>query len=115
INRAMLAKMSGKMEQELEQITQRIYAAAGTEFNINSTKQLAEILFEKLNLPSARKTRKTGGYSTDQAVLEELAVSYELPRLILDYRQIAKLKSTYVDALPGLLHSQHARCPMSVS
>jgi len=109
IDRAMLAEMSGKMEQELEQITQRIYAAAGTEFNINSTKQLAEILFEKLNLPSARKTRKTGGYSTDQAVLEELAVSYELPRLILDYRQIAKLKSTYVDALPGLIHPQTGR------
>ena len=109
IDRAMLAEMSGKMEQELEQITQRIYAAAGTEFNINSTKQLAEILFEKLNLPSARKTLKTGGYSTDQAVLEELAVSYELPRLILDYRQIAKLKSTYVDALPGLIHPQTGR------
>ncbi len=104
IDRSMLQKMSVTMEKKLAELTGDIYKAAGTEFNINSTKQLGEILFEKLNLPSTKKTRKTGGYSTDQAVLEELAASYEIPRLILEYRQVAKLKSTYVDALPALIH-----------
>ena len=79
------------------------------EFNINSTRQLGEILFEKLNLPILKKTRKTGGYSTDQAVLEELAQTYEFPRLILEYRQVTKLKSTYVDALPALIHPRDGR------
>jgi DNA polymerase-1 len=93
----------------LSDLTSKIYQAAGTEFNINSTKQLGEILFEKLNLPILKKTRKTGGYSTDQAVLEELAQTYELPKFILEYRQIAKLKSTYVDALPVLIHPKTGR------
>jgi DNA polymerase-1 len=109
IERSMLQKMSGVMEKQLVELTTKIYEAAGTEFNINSTKQLGEILFEKLNLPTLKKTRKTGGYSTDQAVLEELAVSYEIPRLILEYRQVAKLKSTYVDALPALIHPETGR------
>ncbi len=104
VDRAMLNQMSSEMEKRLSDLTQKIYQAAGTEFNINSPKQLGEILFEKLNLPILKKTRKTGGYSTDQAVLEELARSYELPRLILDYRQVSKLKSTYVDALPSLIN-----------
>ncbi|MBM3789107.1 MAG: DNA polymerase I, partial [Acidobacteria bacterium] len=98
-----LRHLSEGMEGELEQLTKKIYGAAGTEFNINSPKQLGEILFEKLNLPTVKKTRKTKGYSTDQSVLEELAQSYELPRLILEYRQIAKLKSTYIDTLPRLM------------
>jgi DNA polymerase-1 len=104
VDRGMLQQMSSTMEKQLSGLTQRIYQAAGTEFNVNSTKQLGEILFEKLNLPILKKTRKTGGYSTDQAVLEELARDYELPRLILEYRQVAKLKSTYVDALPALVN-----------
>jgi DNA polymerase I len=105
----MLQQMSSRMEKQLLEVTNKIYQAAGTEFNINSTRQLGEILFEKLNLPVLKKTRKTGGYSTDQAVLEELAQSYELPRLILEYRQIAKLKSTYVDALPALINPKTGR------
>jgi DNA polymerase I len=109
VDRGMLQKMSSTMERQLSEITYRIYQAAGTEFNINSTRQLGEILFEKLNLPILKKTRKTGGYSTDQAVLEELAQNYELPRLILEYRQIAKLKSTYVDALPALVNPKTGR------
>jgi DNA polymerase-1 len=104
IDRGMLQQMSSAMERQLAVLTKKIYAAAGMEFNINSTKQLGEVLFEKLNLPVVKKTRKTGGYSTDQAVLEELAQTYELPKLILEYRQVAKLKSTYVDALPALIH-----------
>ncbi len=109
VNPVTLKELSGVMERQLSDLTRKIYEAAGTEFNINSTKQLGEILFEKLNLPSGKKTRKTGGYSTDQAVLEELALSYEIPRLILEYRQISKLKSTYVDALPALIHPRTGR------
>jgi DNA polymerase-1 len=109
VDRAMLQKMSGTMEKQLSDLTNRIYQSAGMEFNINSTKQLGEVLFEKLNLPNKKKTRKTGGYSTEQAVLEELAQTYELPKLILEYRQVAKLKSTYVDALPALINSKTGR------
>jgi DNA polymerase I len=104
-----LHKMSLVMEKQLAELTGKIYGAAGFEFNINSPKQIGEVLFDKLNLPVVKKTRKTGGYSTDQAVLEELAESYEIPRLILEYRQIAKLKSTYVDSLPTLINSKTAR------
>jgi DNA polymerase-1 len=104
-----LKQLSLTMEKQLADLTGRIYSAAGTEFNINSPKQLGEVLFERLNLPTIKKTRKTGGYSTDQAVLEELAVSYEIPHLILEYRQIAKLKSTYVDALPALISPETGR------
>lgn len=109
IDRGMLGQMSATMEKRLADLTGRIYQAAGMEFNINSPRQLGEILFEKLNLPILKKTRKTGGYSTDQAVLEELAQTYELPRLILEYRQVAKLKSTYVDALPALINPRTGR------
>jgi DNA polymerase-1 len=109
IDRGILQKMSSRMEKQLSEVTSKIYQAAGEEFNINSPKQLGEILFEKLNLPIIKKTRKTGGYSTDQAVLEELAQTYEIPKLILEYRQISKLKSTYVDALPALIHPKTGR------
>jgi DNA polymerase-1 len=109
VDRGMLQQMSSAMETQLAALTGRIYQAAGVEFNINSTRQLGEVLFERLNLPILKKTRKTGGYSTDQAVLEELAHTYELPRLILEYRQVAKLKSTYVDALPALIHPKTGR------
>ncbi len=109
IDRGMLHQMSSAMEKQLLELRNKIYLAAGTEFNINSPKQLGEILFEKLNLPILKKTRKTRGYSTDQSVLEELAQSYELPRLILEYRQVAKLKSTYVDALPALINPNTGR------
>jgi len=109
VDRGILKEMSSKMEKTLGDLTERIYRAAGTEFNINSPRQLGEVLFERLNLPTVKKTRKTGGYSTDQSVLEELAKTYELPRLILEYRQVAKLKSTYVDALPALINPDTGR------
>ncbi len=105
----VLHSLSAEMEAQIANLTGRIYASAGTEFNINSPKQLGEILFEKQNLPMLKKTRKTKGYSTDQAVLEELAESYELPRLVLEYRQLTKLKSTYVDILPTLINRQTGR------
>jgi DNA polymerase-1 len=109
VDRDILKKMSSEMEQQLQGLTGKIYEAAGEEFNINSPKQLGTVLFEKMNLPVKRKTRKTGSYSTDQSVLEELAQTYELPSLILEFRQIAKLKSTYVDALPALIHPETGR------
>jgi DNA polymerase I len=109
VDRPTLQKMSQEMEKNLTELTSRIYQAAGMEFNINSPKQLGEVLFVKLNLPTVKKMRKTGGYSTDQGVLEELAQTYEIPKLILEYRQVSKLKSTYVDALPALIHLKTGR------
>ena len=79
------------------------------EFNINSPRQLGEILFDKMNLPSFKKTAKQRVASTRVEVLEELAVSFPLPRKILDYRSLAKLKGTYVDALPGLVQPKTGR------
>ena len=99
----VLAAMSGAMARELDGLTSRIYALAGEEFNINSPKQLGVILFEKLNLPPPRKLKKSGQYSTAVEVLEHLAETYELPRRILEYRQRAKFKSTYVDVLPRMI------------
>jgi DNA polymerase I len=104
-----LKELSSVMEKQLARLSRQIFELAGVEFNINSPKQLGEVLFEKLNLPTGKKTRKTGGYSTDQSVLEELAVSYDIPRLILEWRQISKLKSTYVDALPALIDPRTGR------
>ena len=109
VSPVVLRGLSSEMEKRLSELTAKIHSAAGMEFNINSPKQLGEVLFEKLYLPILKKTRKTGGYSTDQAVLEELALSYDIPRLIIDYRQVSKLKSTYVDSLPGLIHPNSGR------
>ncbi|MDD5542402.1 MAG: DNA polymerase I [Acidobacteriia bacterium] len=105
----ILGGLSVEFETRLGALTKDIYKLAGQEFNINSPKQLGEILFEKMNLPGGKKSRKSGQYSTAVEVLEELAANFELPRLILDFRQIAKLKSTYVDALPKLVHPQTGR------
>ncbi|RPI04870.1 MAG: DNA polymerase I, partial [Actinobacteria bacterium] len=99
-----LATQSRHIEQELARYTERIYALAGQEFNINSPKQLGEILFDKMQLPALKKTGKTRSASTAFEVLEELALVHELPRLILEWRGLHKLKSTYIDALPQLVH-----------
>ena len=107
IDEIYLARMSSELDQELKKLEEKIYQLAGGKFNINSPKQLATVLFEKLKLPTARKTKT--GYSTDVTVLEELARSHELPRQILEYRQLAKLKSTYVDALPRLINPKTGR------
>lgn len=97
-----LKELSEKADVDLTALTQQIYREAGEEFNIDSPKQLAEILFVKLRLPPIKRTKT--GYSTDVSVLEKLAQSYELPRKILEYREKAKLKSTYLDALPKMVH-----------
>lgn len=104
----MLAEFSQNLESDLRKLEIEIYEKAGEEFNINSPQQLGVILFEKLDLPAGRKT-KTGQYSTAESVLAKLAVKYEIPSLILDYRQLTKLKSTYVDALPALINPETGR------
>ncbi|MEE8575697.1 MAG: DNA polymerase I, partial [candidate division Zixibacteria bacterium] len=109
VDREFLSKLSVEMDGKLANIIAEIYSVAGSEFNINSTQQLSHILFEKLGLPTGRKTAKKTGYSTDQRVLEELAGLHSFPKLILDYRQHAKLKSTYIDALPRLISERDGR------
>jgi DNA polymerase-1 len=105
----ILAEMSREFEKELTQLTEEIYQLAGQPFDIDSPKQLGEILFEKLKLPGGRRLKKSGQYSTEASVLEALAERHELPRKIIDYRTRAKLKSTYIDALPKFIHPETGR------
>ena len=109
IDPALLTGMSEDFEKQIELLTQRAFELAGMEFNINSPKQLGEILFEKLNLPAPKKLKKSGQYSTSVEILEQLAQQHALPRLMLEYRQIAKLKTGYVDALPRLINPKTGR------
>lgn len=102
-----LNELSKEFGDELERLQNEVYEAAGEEFLISSPKQLRVVLFENLGLPVLKKTKT--GPSTDQSVLEQLADEHELPQLILDYRHFAKLKSTYVDALPALVHADTGR------
>ena len=107
VDAALLKQMSGELSQLLALSEEKIYRLAGETFNINSPKQLQMILFEKMQLPKGKKTKE--GYSTDVDVLSDLARSHELPAEILAYRSLAKLKSTYVDALPALISPQTGR------
>jgi DNA polymerase-1 len=109
IDGAALASQSQHIEQELSRYSARIYELAGGEFNVNSPKQLGDILFDRLKLPSLKRTGKTRSASTAVEVLEELALTHELPRLILEWRGLHKLKSTYIDALPQLVHPETGR------
>ena len=104
-----LAAQSQKIEQELAQRTARIYEMAGGEFNINSPKQLAEVLFDKLQLPVLKRTGTSRAPSTAVEVLEELALAHDLPRQILEWRGLMKLKGTYIDALPQLVNPDTGR------
>ncbi|MDX6613336.1 MAG: polymerase [Blastocatellia bacterium] len=103
VDRAVLADLSRHIGEELAKLTAQIYKVAGHEFKINSPKQVGEVL-EELNIASGRKT-STGRVSTSKGVLEELAQTYELPRLIIEYRELDKLKSVYTDALPNQIAS----------
>ncbi len=103
IETAQLQALSARMDADITRLTDEIYGLAGKPFNINSPKQLGEVLFEDLKLPTQGKTGKTKAYSTAADVLETLAASHPIAQKILDYRQLAKLKGTYVDALPELL------------
>ncbi|MEK6713933.1 MAG: DNA polymerase I [Nitrospirota bacterium] len=113
VNPHMLMSLSKELERDMGTICHRIYAIAGEEFNIASPKQLANILFNKIGLKPVKKTRT--GYSTDEGVLTELALKHELPAEILSYRQLAKLKSTYVDALLSLINPDTGRVHTSFS
>jgi DNA polymerase-1 len=103
----LMKEMSRESEQLLSLSEEKIYRLAGEQFNVNSPKQLQVILFEKMSLPRGRKTKE--GYSTDVDVLTSLAMNHELPAEILAYRSLAKLKSTYIDALPALVNPETGR------
>lgn len=109
VDRIFLAQMSRELEVELSALKDKILALAGCEFNLNSQKQLGEVLFERLNLPHLKKTRKSGAYSTKAGILEDLALYHPLPGQILAYRNLTKLKSTYLDALPRLVNPATGR------
>ncbi len=106
---AMLEKQSEELAQRMQEVQQKVYDIAGEEFNLSSPKQLGKVLFEKLEIPATKKT-KTGQYSTAEDVLQELADDgYEMPALILQYRSLSKLKSTYTDKLPQQVNPQTGR------
>jgi DNA polymerase-1 len=108
-----LQDMSERLQIRMDAFLEDIYSLAGEAFNVNSSQQLQKILFEKLKLPTGRKTKT--GYSTDVSVLEQLAFEHELPKHILDYRHLAKMKSTYIDALPQLIHPETGRIHTSLN
>lgn len=103
IDLKVLSKMSSRLQQEIDAKAREIYECCGSEFNVNSPKQLGDVLFNKLNLPKPVKYGKGKTISTAVDVLETLALTHDAPRMVLEYRQLSKLKSTYVDALPALL------------
>jgi DNA polymerase-1 len=107
INIDLLQEFSKEIETQLQQKMERIYGLAGEVFNINSSQQLGKILFDKLKLPVVKKTKT--GYSTDVDVLTKLSLQHDLPLEILGYRNLSKLKSTYIDALPKLIHPKTGR------
>jgi DNA polymerase-1 len=101
LDAGLLVRLSAEAQERIDRLTAKMYAAAGGPFNVNSPKQLGKVLFEDLKLPVIRKTKT--GFSTDEDVLNALAPQHELPALVLEYRQTAKLKSTYIDALPRMV------------
>ncbi len=103
----LLNDFSKEIENQSQQKMERIHALAGEAFNINSSQQLGKILFEKLELPVVKKTKT--GYSTDVDVLTKLSLQHDLPLEVLSYRNLSKLKSTYIDALPRLVHPETGR------
>ncbi|HRH79541.1 MAG TPA: DNA polymerase I [Thiobacillaceae bacterium] len=108
LDAGLLRRHSDFLAREMMDLEQQAHAAAGQPFNLNSTKQLQEIFFNQLGLPVIKKTPK-GAPSTDEEVLEKLALDFPLPRLILNYRGLAKLKSTYTDKLPGMVNPATGR------
>lgn len=115
VDRQILSRLSGELAQKAAAFEEEVYELAGEKFNIGSPKQLGDILFGKMGLPGGSKT-KTGQWSTSASVLEDLAAEgMELPRKIVDWRQLTKLKSTYTDALPGYIHADTRRVHTSYS
>lgn len=109
IDTEALAELSTELERDSLEIEKRVYELAGVRFNLASPKQLGEVLFDKLQLDDKAKKTKTGQYATGEEVLSKLATEHEIARAILDYRQMVKLKSTYVDALPLLINPKTNR------
>ena len=109
VDTKVLEEISADLEKRLAVLEKAVYKEAGRQFAINSPQQLATVLFDELGLKSIKKTAKGKRPSTDAGVLEELARHHPLPRLVLEYRQLAKLKGTYVDALPDLVDRQTGR------
>ena len=109
IDTAALSQMSTELEREIAVKAKEIYEVAGMEFNVGSPKQLGDVLFNRMNLPKPVKYGKGRTISTAVDVLEELAENHPIARMVLDYRQLTKLKSTYVDALPALIHPATGR------
>ncbi len=109
IDLKVLSKMSSRLQHEIDAKAKEIYECCGSEFNVNSPKQLGDVLFNKLNLPKPVKYGKGKTISTAVDVLESLALTHDAPRMVLEYRQLSKLKSTYVDALPALLDQSSGR------
>lgn len=107
VDQVILEKMSEEYASQLDILMEKIYEEAGEIFNINSPKQLSHILFEKWKLPVLKKTKT--GYSTSVEVLQELAKGHPLPAQVLEYRSLSKLKSTYIDALPKMIHPETGR------
>ncbi len=107
LDKGILKKMSENLGEQISVLEERIYSEAGGEFNINSPKQLGRVLFDELQLPTYRRGKAR--YSTEASVLQELSQDYPITRDVLEYRQLAKLKSTYLDALPGLVNPDTGR------
>lgn len=109
VDREFLAEYSGELQIELAKEMEKVFELAGEEFNLNSPKQLGEVLFDRLKLdPKAKKT-KTGQYKTDEATLQKLSAEHDIVQHIVDYRQLTKLKSTYVDSLPNMIDEKTGR------
>ena len=109
IDKQFLNDYSKQLEKELGELEEKIYEEAGTQFNIGSPKQLGDVLFKKMEIPYKGKKTKTGQYSTNEEVLSKIAPEHAIAQLVLDYREIGKLKSTYVDALPSLILEETGR------
>ena len=114
VDRNVLSRMSGAFAQKMAQLEEEIHELAGETFNVGSPKQLGEILFDKMGLEGGKKG-KTGAYATGADVLEDLATEHELPRRVLDWRQLSKLKSTYTDALQEHINPATGRVHTSYS
>lgn len=115
LDTALLSRLSDEFAAEINQLSEEIFRQVGSEFNLNSPKQLQTILFEKLQISTKGLKKTKTGISTDSSVLEKLSYTYEIPRLILRYRTFQKLKSTYVDALPALISPISGRLHTSLN
>jgi DNA polymerase-1 len=109
IDTKALRNLSSELDAELEYLKKKVHEASGEEFNINSPQQLADVLFNKMKLPASRRTKKTKGYSTAVHILQDLARNFPIAKHVLEYRQMAKLKTSYADALPLLINPETGR------